>query len=85
MRKRLLIFSCVLGIAQLIALDVAADEEGRFRRTTPRGSFGRDGPELIIGVPVRRARLGHRKRASLGPAGSLGSPRHDRGARWHGA
>ncbi len=55
MRKRFLIVSFVLAIAQLVALGVAADEEGRFRRTTPRGSFGRDGPELLVGVPGGRA------------------------------
>lgn len=55
MRKLLLILTGVLAIAQIVALAVAADEEGRFRRTTPRGSFGRDGPELLIGVPGGRA------------------------------
>jgi hypothetical protein len=55
MRKALLIVSCVLAIAQLVALAVAADDEGRFRRTTPRGSFGRDGPDLLVGVPGGRA------------------------------
>jgi hypothetical protein len=55
MRKRLLIIGFVLAIAQLVALGVAADEEGRFRRTTPRGSFGRAGPELLVGVPGGRA------------------------------
>lgn len=55
MRNLLLIVAASLAIAQVVALAVAADEEGRFRRTTPRGSFGRDGPELLVGVPGGRA------------------------------
>jgi hypothetical protein len=54
-RKLLLTIAASLAIVQVVALAVAADEEGRFRRTTPRGSFGRDGPELLVGVPGGRA------------------------------
>jgi hypothetical protein len=32
-----------------------ADDDPQFRRTTPRGSFGRDGPVLSVGVPGGRA------------------------------
>lgn len=47
--------AAALATLQVLALAVAADEEGRFRRTTPRGSFGRTGPELLVGVPGGRA------------------------------
>jgi hypothetical protein len=52
---RLLVF--VLSCASLagFVFDASADDEARFRRTTPRGSFGRDGPALLIGVPGGRA------------------------------
>src|SRR5207244_435758 len=33
----------------------AADDDPRFHRTTPRGAFGSDGPELLVGVPGGRA------------------------------
>ena len=33
----------------------AADDGPPFHRTTPRGSFGRDGPALLVGVPGGRA------------------------------
>jgi hypothetical protein len=32
-----------------------ADDDPAFRRTTPRGSFGRDGPALLVSVPGGRA------------------------------
>lgn len=34
---------------------VASAEGPPYRRTTPRGSFGSDGPELLVGVPGGRA------------------------------
>ena len=38
------------------ALCVVASADGPpYRRTTPRGSFGSDGPELLVGVPGGRA------------------------------
>jgi len=38
------------------ALAVAANADGPpYRRTTPRGSFGAAGPELLVGVPGGRA------------------------------
>jgi hypothetical protein len=46
---------CALGIALALATAVAADGGPPFRRTTPRGSFGTDGPELVVGVPGGRA------------------------------
>jgi len=55
MRRLPLTVAAALAIAQILAFAVAADEEGRFRRTTPRGSFGRDGPALLVGVPGGRA------------------------------
>jgi hypothetical protein len=47
----------VVGTIVLVLLTVttAAGVDPPFRRTTPRGSFGRDGPELVIGVPGGRA------------------------------
>jgi len=54
-RKLLLIVVCAVVLVQLVALPAVADEDGRFRRTTPRGSFGRDGPALLVGVPAGRA------------------------------
>src|SRR2546428_6565749 len=41
----------------MAALAVSASAEGGppYRRTTPRGSFGTDGPELVVGVPGGRA------------------------------
>ena len=37
------------------AARAAADDEPRFHRTTPRGSFERDGVTLVVGVPGGRA------------------------------
>jgi hypothetical protein len=37
------------------ATRAAADDEPRFHRTTPRGSFERDGVTLVVGVPGGRA------------------------------
>src|SRR5207245_6988678 len=41
----------------MAALAVSASAEGGppYRRTTPRGSFGTEGPELVVGVPGGRA------------------------------
>ena len=48
-----------LAAAFLAALVLAApglaDDDPHFRRTTPRGSFGREGGELLVGVPGGRA------------------------------
>lgn len=46
---------CALALAS--ALAVAANAEGGppYRRTTPRGSFGAEGTELVVGVPGGRA------------------------------
>jgi hypothetical protein len=44
-------------LVAMAALGVAAsaDDGPPYRRTTPRGSFGADGPELQVGVPGGRA------------------------------
>ena len=52
--------SLALSLLALVALAcalpaLAAADEPRFHRTTPRGSFGRDGEVLLIGVPGGRA------------------------------
>jgi hypothetical protein len=46
---------CALGVATMLSVVVSADGGPPYRRTTPRGSFGTDGPELIVGVPGGRA------------------------------
>jgi len=42
-------------VALALAAPASADGDPVFRRTTPRGSFGRDGGELLVGVPGGRA------------------------------
>jgi len=46
---------CVLVAAGALASLASADGGPPYRRTTPRGSFGEDGPELLVGVPGGRA------------------------------
>jgi hypothetical protein len=46
---------CALGVAAALSVLVNADGGPPYRRTTPRGSFGTDGPELVVGVPGGRA------------------------------
>ena len=46
---------CVLGVAAVLSAVVSGDGGPPYRRTTPRGSFGTDGPELVVGVPGGRA------------------------------
>ena len=46
---------CAIGIAAALAVAASADGGPPYRRTTPRGSFGADGPELVVGVPGGRA------------------------------
>jgi len=46
---------CALGVLTALALSASADGGPPYRRTTPRGSFGADGPELLVGVPGGRA------------------------------
>ena len=45
------------GIVATAALATSASAEGGppYHRTTPRGSFGQAGPELVVGVPGGRA------------------------------
>ena len=42
-------------VALALVAPASADGDPVFRRTTPRGSFGRDGGELLVGVPGGRA------------------------------
>jgi len=44
-----------LAFMALLGLAASADDGPPYRRTTPRGSFGAYGPELIVGVPGGRA------------------------------
>ena len=46
---------CALGVAAALAVAASAEGGPPYRRTTPRGSFGTDGPELVVGVPGGRA------------------------------
>jgi len=46
---------CALGVAAALAVAASAEGGPPYRRTTPRGSFGIDGPELVVGVPGGRA------------------------------
>src|SRR5437899_12255354 len=46
---------CALGVLTALALSASADGGPPYRRATPRGSFGTDGPELVVGVPGGRA------------------------------
>ena len=46
---------CAVGVAAVLSAVVSADGGPPYRRTTPRGSFGIDGPELVVGVPGGRA------------------------------
>ena len=46
---------CALGVAAALSILASADGGPPYRRTTPRGSFGADGPELMVGVPGGRA------------------------------
>jgi hypothetical protein len=46
---------CGLVVTAALAFSANADEGPPYRRTTPRGSFGEEGPELVVGVPGGRA------------------------------
>jgi hypothetical protein len=46
---------CAFGLAVALSTLANAEDGPPYRRTTPRGSFGVDGPELVIGVPGGRA------------------------------
>jgi hypothetical protein len=45
---------CALGVVAVISISASADGPP-YRRTTPRGSFGANGAELVVGVPGGRA------------------------------
>ena len=55
MRKVIAGLLCALGIAAALAAAASAEGGPPYRRTTPRGTFGTDGPELVVGVPGGRA------------------------------
>jgi hypothetical protein len=46
---------CSLGLVAAISLSANAEGGPPYRRTTPRGSFGANGDELVVGVPGGRA------------------------------
>lgn len=46
---------CAAAVFAFLALAASADPGPPYRRTTPRGSFGIEGPELVVGVPGGRA------------------------------
>jgi hypothetical protein len=46
---------CFVGMTLVLAAAASADSGPPFRLTTPRGSFGADGPALVVGVPGGRA------------------------------
>jgi len=48
-------FLCAFGLMAALAVSASAEGGPPYRRTTPRGSFGADGPELVVGVPGGRA------------------------------
>jgi hypothetical protein len=54
-RKLIAGLVCALGIAAALAVAASADPGPPYRRTTPRGSFGENGAELLVGVPGGRA------------------------------
>ena len=54
MPKLLASLLCAVAVAAAVALPASADGPP-YRRTTPRGSFGQVGPELLVGVPGGRA------------------------------
>jgi hypothetical protein len=54
-RKTAAVVLWALALWAALAVSVSADEGPPYRRTTPRGSFGTDGPELLVGVPGGRA------------------------------
>src|SRR5438093_10559142 len=49
--------SLVIGLVAMAVVGLSASADGGppYRRTTPRGSFGADGPQLVVGVPGGRA------------------------------
>ena len=55
MRKLVSGLLFALGIAAVVAAAANADGGPPYRRTTPRGSFGTDGTELVVGIPGGRA------------------------------
>ena len=55
MSKAVASLFCAFGILAALAISANADGGPPYRRTTPRGSFGTDGPELVVGVPGGRA------------------------------
>jgi hypothetical protein len=54
-QKTVATFLCAMAVAVAVSVVANADGGPPYRRTTPRGSFGVDGPELVVGVPGGRA------------------------------
>jgi hypothetical protein len=46
---------CGLVVTAALAASASAEAGPPYRRTTPRGSFGENGAELVVGVPGGRA------------------------------
>ncbi len=46
---------CALGVVAVISISARAEGGPPYHRTTPRGSFGANGAELVVGVPGGRA------------------------------
>ncbi|MGH2472208.1 MAG: hypothetical protein ACRDG6_07375 [Candidatus Limnocylindria bacterium] len=46
---------CAVGMAVCLAFAASADDGPLYHRTTPRGSFGQDGSDFVVGVPGGRA------------------------------
>jgi hypothetical protein len=46
---------CGLVVTAALAASASAEAGPPYRRTTPRGSFGENGPQLVVGVPGGRA------------------------------
>jgi hypothetical protein len=54
MQKVIASLLCALALVAIISISASADGPP-YRRTTPRGSFGANGAELVVGVPGGRA------------------------------
>lgn len=66
----LVVFCCVAFALSVTGVASADDGDPRFRRTTPRGSFGQTDGALVVGVPGGRAWGIESDLRSLPPAGT---------------
>jgi len=55
MPRRVAVTFIAFALMAVLGLSASADDGPPYRRTTPRGSFGANGPELLVGVPGGRA------------------------------